>query len=593
MAGKIPQSFIEQLLARTDIVELIDSRVRLKKAGKNYQACCPFHNEKSPSFTVSHEKQFYHCFGCGAHGNAIGFLMEYDGLSFPDAIEELAGQFGIQVPREEGRSSSYNNAAPQPAVTADQYQLMEQASRFFQAQLRQSPAAIDYLKGRGLSGEIVKAYGIGYAPAGWDGLKQLLARSRDQEQQLITLGMLIAKEQGGSYDRFRDRVMFPIRDRRGRIIAFGGRVLGDGTPKYLNSPETPIFHKGRELFGLFEAREADRNPSRLLIVEGYMDVVALAQYGIRYAVASLGTSTTADHMQLLFRATPEVICCYDGDNAGREAAWRALENALACLQDGRSLKFVFLPPEHDPDSFVRSHGREAFERYLDDAQPFGEFLFERLGRDLNLSGEAGQYELANKAAAMIRRVPEGFTREGLITRLSQHLRWGENERRLREIFARQEKEEQKPNAGLPKIKLTPVRRALALIIQHPQVAAQLPPLPSELNQLREPGIGFMLQLLERLSHQPEANTAILLEQWRGTKEGEILSQLAMLDLFDSNLNQTPDILGEIQDTLLGFINRYFEQRLSELQSKASQSMLNAEEKQELLLLLAETKQKSH
>ena len=240
MAGKIPQSFIEQLLARTDIVELIDSRVRLKKAGKNYQACCPFHNEKSPSFTVSHEKQFYHCFGCGAHGNAIGFLMEYDGLSFPDAIEELAGQFGIQVPREEGRSS-YNNAAPQPAVTADQYQLMEQASRFFQAQLRQSPAAIDYLKGRGLSGEIVKAYGIGYAPAGWDGLKQLLARSRDQEQQLITLGMLIAKEQGGSYDRFRDRVMFPIRDRRGRIIAFGGRVPGDGTPKYLNSPETPIF----------------------------------------------------------------------------------------------------------------------------------------------------------------------------------------------------------------------------------------------------------------------------------------------------------------------------------------------------------------
>ncbi|MFC3914723.1 DNA primase [Pseudaeromonas sharmana] len=593
MAGKIPQSFIEQLLARTDIVELIDSRVRLKKAGKNYQACCPFHNEKSPSFTVSQEKQFYHCFGCGAHGNAIGFLMEYDGLNFPDAIEELAAQFNIPVPREEGRNAGHGNSAPQPAVTADQYQLMEHASRFYQAQLRQSPTAIEYLKGRGLSGEIVKAYGIGYAPAGWDGLRQLLVRNREQEQQLVTLGMLIAKDQGGSYDRFRDRVMFPIRDRRGRIIAFGGRVLGDGTPKYLNSPETPIFHKGRELFGLFEAKEADRNPARLLIVEGYMDVVALAQFGIRYAVASLGTSTTADHMQLLFRATPEVICCYDGDNAGREAAWRALENALPCLQDGRSLKFVFLPPEHDPDSFVRANGREAFERYLDAAQPFGEFLFERLSRDLNLSGEAGQYELANKAAAMIRRVPEGFTREGLITRLSQHLRWGENERRLREIFARQEKEEQKPNPGMPKIKLTPVRRALALIIQHPQIAAQLPPLPDELAQLREPGISFLLQLLTRLRASPEATTAILLEQWRGSKEGEILAQLAMLDLFDSNLNQSPDILGELQDTLLGFINRYFEQRLSELQSRASQGTLSNDEKQELLLLLNETKQKSH
>ena len=589
MAGKIPQSFIDELLARTDIVELIDSRVRLKKAGKNYQACCPFHNEKSPSFSVSPEKQFYHCFGCGAHGNAIGFLMEYDGLNFPDAIDDLAGQLGLSVPREE--NGGHGSAQPAPVISADQYQLMEQASRFFQGELRQSSAAIDYLKGRGLSGEIVKKYGIGYAPAGWDGLRQRLARTREQEQQLVTLGMLIQKDNGGSYDRFRDRIMFPIRDRRGRIIGFGGRVLGDGTPKYLNSPETPIFHKGKELFGLYEVKEAQRNPARILIVEGYLDVVALAQYGIDYAVASLGTATTSDHMQLLFRTAPEIICCYDGDNAGREAAWRALENALPGLQDGRELKFAFLPQEHDPDSFVRAHGREAFEEYLNQAQPFSDFLFERLARDLNLSGEAGQNELANKAVALIRRVPEGFTREGLITKLSQQLRWGENERRLRDIFARQEKEEQQPEAPTSrnnKIKLTPVRRAIALVVQHPQIAAQLPPLPHELLGLREPGIGFLLQLLTLLHGHP-MTTGQLLEQWRGTKEGEGLARLAALDEITAGEN----ILEELEDTCAYLIDLFLQQRMADLQNKASNGGLSPEEKQELLLLLSETKQKNN
>jgi len=590
MAGKIPQSFIEDLLARTDIVELIDSRVRLKKAGKNYQACCPFHNEKSPSFSVSPEKQFYHCFGCGAHGNAIGFLMEYDGLNFPDAVEELAGTLGVTVPRDEGgRGGSQAPAGPAPS--ADQYQLMNQASQFYQSQLRKSSEAINYLKGRGLSGEIVKQFAIGYAPSGWDGLKQLLVRNREQEQQLITLGMLIQKESGGSYDRFRDRIMFPIRDRRGRIIGFGGRVLGDGTPKYLNSPETPIFHKGKELFGLYEIKAANRNPPRVLIVEGYMDVVALAQYGIDYAVASLGTSTTSDHMHLLFRTTPEVICCYDGDNAGREAAWRALENALSCLQDGRELKFVFLPPEHDPDSFVREQGREAFEQYLAAAQPFADFLFERLSRDINLSGEAGQNELANKAIALIRRVPEGFTREGLITKLSQRLRWGENEKRLREIFARQEKEADQ--AAKPKsdsIKLTPVRRAIALLVQYPAIAAELPQLPQELTQLQEPGVTFLMQLMAQLQQRPGLNTAQLLELWRGSKEGAALARLATIELFDSTLGQEPDIHAELQDTLLGFIDRYFEQRIAQLQAKEKPSR---EELNELLLLLGEIKAKNH
>lgn len=586
MAGRIPQSFIEDLLARTDIVELIDSRVQLKKAGKNYQACCPFHNEKSPSFSVSPEKQFYHCFGCGAHGNAISFLMEYDGLGFRDAIEELADLHGLKIPEE-----SQDRSGPDPQIARDHYQLLEQANQFYQSQLRQAPTAIDYLKGRGLSGQVVKQFAIGYAPPGWDGLRQLLVRNRQTEEQLETLGMLIKKDQGRSYDRFRDRIMFPIRDRRGRIIGFGGRVLGDGTPKYLNSPETPIFHKGKELYGLYEVRQAHKDPSRILIVEGYMDVVALAQYGVDYAVASLGTSTTAEHMHLLFRTTAQVICCYDGDNAGREAAWRALDNALPCLQDGKELKFVFLPPEHDPDSFIRAEGKAAFEQALDQAQSFGDFLFERLARDLTLEGEAGKNELANKAIALIRRVPEGFTRESLITRLSSQLRWGENEKRLKEMLVRQERQAQEPQsttAKAGKIKLTLVRRAIALVVQHPAIAAELPPLPEELSALKQPGIGFLLQLLAQVQARP-LTTGQLLEQWRGTREGNALAQLASLE----EVAIGEHIREELEDTCARLIELYLQQRLDELQEKGSQGQLSAEETQELMLLLSERSQRGN
>ncbi len=578
MAGKIPQSFIDDLLNRTDIVELIDSRVHLKKAGKNYQACCPFHNEKSPSFSVSPEKQFYHCFGCGAHGNAIGFLMEYDGLNFPDAIGELANLHGLTVPTDQPHHQQG------PAPSADHYQLMEWAARYFQGQLKSAPQAIEYLKNRGLTGEIVKQFAIGYAPSGWDGLRQTLSRSAATEAQLVELGMLISRDGGGSYDRFRDRIMFPIRDRRGRVIGFGGRVLGDGTPKYLNSPETPIFHKGKELFGLYQVKEKHRSPARILIVEGYMDVVALAQFGVDYAVASLGTSTTADHMHLLFRTTPEVVCCYDGDNAGREAAWRALENALPSLQDGKNLRFVFLPPEHDPDSFIRAYGREAFEQRLDEAQSFADFLFERLTRDLNLSGEAGQNELANKAIALIRRIPEGFNRESLLTKLSAQLRWGENEKRLKEIFRRQEQEAQQA-ATAPqssgKIKLTLIRRAIALVVQHPQQAALLPVMPDVLKSLNEPGIDVLLALLAQLHNNP-MTTGQLLEHWRGTREGRALAQLAMLDevAIGDNIQQ------ELEDVCDRLLDLYLQQRLDNL---LNQNQLNLEEKQELQFLLAEYK----
>ncbi|CAJ1910592.1 MULTISPECIES: DNA primase [Aeromonas] len=583
MAGRIPQSFIDDLLVRTDIVELIDSRVRLKKAGKNYQACCPFHNEKSPSFTVSQEKQFYHCFGCGAHGNAIGFIMEYDGLEFPDAIEELASMQGMQVPREQSIGGSANS---QPAVSKDLFELMNQIARFYESNLKSAPHAVEYLKGRGLTGEVVKRFNIGYAPSDWDQVRRRFGTSRDHEQLLISGGMLITRDNGpGSYDRFRDRIMFPIRDKRGRVIGFGGRVLGDGTPKYLNSPETPIFHKGRELFGLYEVKQAHKDPRRILVVEGYMDVVALGQYDIDYAVAALGTATTSDHIHTLFRTTAEVVCCYDGDNAGREAAWRALDNALPHLQDGRELKFVFLPDGEDPDSLVRQIGKEGFEALLDEAQPFADFMFQRLRRDAILLGEAGKHEIAHEAAELIRRVPEGFTREGLITRLSSMMRWGENKQRIAELFARNT--QPKAEVNKPKaIKLTPLRRALALMVQYPAVAAKLPSMP-ELAGLRVQGIKFLLQLHQQILAQPGITTGILLEHWRGTKEGEILAQLAMYYPFEEiNPDQAPDIQRELEDTFFGFTSQVLNQRIEELQNKERPSQA---EMQELMMLLREMK----
>ncbi|MFH7566332.1 DNA primase [Oceanimonas smirnovii] len=587
MAGRIPQQFIDDLLARTDIVDLIDQRVRLKKAGKNYQACCPFHNEKSPSFTVSPDKQFYHCFGCGAHGTALGFLMEYDGLEFLDAIDEMASMHGLTVPRENAGGSSPQQQAAARAERQDLYSLLNDINRFYQQQLRSAPAAIDYLKSRGLSGEVVKHFGIGYVPDRWDSVKRRYAKNRDTERQLIDGGMLLQNDNGRIYDRFRDRIMFPIRDRRGRTIGFGGRVLGDGTPKYLNSPETPVFHKGRELYGLYEVRQTHRNPERVLVVEGYMDVVALAQFGIDYAVASLGTSTTSDQLQLLYRTTREVICCYDGDRAGREAAWRALENALPLMQDGRSLRFVFLPDGEDPDSLVRTQGKPAFEQLLDNAQDFGDFLFERLAQD-SMDGDAGQHELAHKAAEAIMRVPEGFTREGLITQLSRQLNWGENERRIKELFQRLKpaEKQENPAPGRPqKLKLTPLRRAIALVLQYPAAAARLPEMPA-LEELSLPGMELLLALLAMVRKQPNMSTAQVLEHWRGHASEAALSKLAMAE----NAFAGDNIEQELQDIFVVLINEYLAKRIELLQQKSStREGLTPAEKQELVLLLTESK----
>ena len=367
----IPNDFIQTLLARVDIVEVVDRHVPLKKAGTNYAACCPFHNEKTPSFTVSPAKQFYHCFGCGAHGTAIGFLMEYGGKSFPDAVEELARDAGLEVPHDERPGEAQRREDTQDLAT-----LLLTAARFYRAQLKDAPRAIEYLKARGLTGAIAAHFGIGYAPDGWQPLAAAFADY--SVPALETAGLVIAGDAGKRYDRFRDRIMFPIHDSRGQVIGFGGRVLGAGEPKYLNSPETPLFSKGRELYGLFLGRNAIRDAGKVVVVEGYMDVVALAQHGIDYAVATLGTATTPAHVQKLFRLTDSVVFCFDGDNAGRKAAWRALENTLPILADGKDARFLFLPDGDDPDDYVRKRGKAAFETLLRDATSLSAFLLREL-----------------------------------------------------------------------------------------------------------------------------------------------------------------------------------------------------------------------
>lgn len=398
----IPEAFIQELLNRVDIVDVVDRSVPLKKSGANYSACCPFHNEKSPSFTVSPTKQFYHCFGCGAHGSAIGFLMEHQGLSFVEAVHELARMVGMIVPQE-----TRDQDKPQQKILPGMQQALQQAMEYYRGQLKQSPRAIEYLKGRGLSGKIAARFQMGYAPSGWQNLAEVFAEY--QADVLKTSGLVVENEQGRRYDRFRDRVVFPIHDQKGQVIGFGGRVLACGGdqadgPKYLNSPETPLFQKGLELYGLFLARRAIRDAGRALVVEGYMDVVALAQYGIEYAVAALGTATTPAHIAKLMRQTEEIVFCFDGDAAGRKAAWRAAMNALPALTDSLRLRFLFLPPEHDPDSYVREYGKEAFEAEMERALPLSQYLLQALSGDNRLQSQEDKVKLLNEAEPILRQI---------------------------------------------------------------------------------------------------------------------------------------------------------------------------------------------
>lgn len=399
----IPEQFIQDLLNRVDIVDVIDKSVPLKKAGANYQACCPFHNEKSPSFTVSPTKQFYHCFGCGAHGTAIGFLMEHNGMSFVEAIHELAKGVGMIVPQEEKTQAERDARRATQQMALGLQDALQQAANYYKAELKKSQRAIDYLKARGLSGEVAKKFQIGYAPAGWQNLQSVFSHYEDES--LSTAGLVVTNDEGRRYDRFRDRIMFPIHNQKGEVIGFGGRVINpEDTPKYYNSPETPLFQKGHELYGLFQARRAMRDAGRVLVVEGYMDVVALAQYGIEYAVAALGTATTPFHITKLMRQTDEIVFCFDGDNAGRTAAWRAAMNALPALTDGLKLRFLFLPKEHDPDSYVREFGREQFEAEMAKAIPLSQYLIQQLSADNPLATQEDRVKLLNDAEPILRQI---------------------------------------------------------------------------------------------------------------------------------------------------------------------------------------------
>jgi DNA primase len=417
MAGLIPQTFIDDLLERIDIVDVVDARVKLKKSGKNYSACCPFHEEKTPSFTVSPDKQFYYCFGCGASGTALGFVLEHDRLNFPDAVAELAKMAGVEVPREA------RNDSPRQQERRNLYQLLEKADQYFRQQLRHSPArlhAVNYLQQRGLSGEIARDFGIGYAPPGWDNLLKAVGLTDEDKHLLSEGGLLIERpEDGRRYDRFRNRIMFPIRDVRGRVIGFGGRVLGDDKPKYLNSPETPVFHKSKELYGLYEARQAHRELPRLLVVEGYMDVVALAQFGVRYGVATLGTASGEDHLALAFKYTQEVVFCFDGDNAGRNAAIRALENSLSSMRDGRQVKFLFLPDGEDPDTLIRQVGAEKFTHMVNLAVPLEDFLFDSVADGIDIQTMEGRARLSKRSAPLLNKLPPGVFRELMFANLAQ------------------------------------------------------------------------------------------------------------------------------------------------------------------------------
>ncbi|WP_299011576.1 DNA primase [uncultured Shewanella sp.] len=552
----IPRDFINELVARIDIVDLIDAKVPLKKAGKNHSACCPFHSEKSPSFTVSRDKQFYHCFGCGAHGNVIDFVMEYDRLDFIDAIDELAGQLGLEVPQEQGSRKPRNDS-----LSRDLYQLMEEASLFYQHQLRQhdeKQKVLDYLDYRGLSQEIITHFNIGFAPDGWDGLLSRYRQSSDAQNKLLTAGMVIENDNGKRYDRFRDRLMFPIRDRRGRVIGFGGRVLGDGTPKYLNSPETPIFHKGNELYGLYEVKQRHKDPKQILIVEGYMDVVALGQFGVDYAVASLGTATTAEQFQLLLRSTREVICCYDGDRAGQEAAWRALETVLPLLKPGVQIRFMFIQEGEDPDSIIRQIGKEAFEAQLAQAKPLADFLFDNLTQKYAKDDKS---LLAQSAIKLIEKIQDTVLQSLLLEELAHKLRMN-NADELKRKFNFASKAQDKPNKTQTLTgRGTPLRLAIALLVQHPRLGYGLPQQPA-LQHIQMPGID-LLSLVLRLTQQQVMSSAQLLEHFRGDKQVNILNKLAQWDhqVADENLLQ------KLKGTLVWLNNQYIEQRYQELSLK--------------------------
>ena len=629
--ARIPQKFIDDLLDRVDIVEVIDRRVKLKKTGKNFSACCPFHDEKTPSFSVNPGKQFYYCFGCGAGGNALGFLMDYERLEFPEAVESLAQTVGLQVPKEELRPGQ----TPPQDTNRPILEQLEQATRFYEHSLRKHPEAkraVAYLKGRGLSGEIARAFRVGFAPPGWDNLLQTADKDAQQIKRLTDGGMLVTNDRGRTYDRFRDRIVFPILDARGRVIAFGGRVLGDDKPKYLNSPETPVFHKSRELYGLYQARKSERSLNRIVVVEGYMDVIALAQYGIGYAVATLGTATSEAHMERLFRHVPEVVFCFDGDEAGRKAAFRALESTLPVMHDGRQARFLFLPDGEDPDSLVRARGAEHLEHLFSSATPLENFLFDWVAQDLDISTLDGRARFSKQAAPFVHLIPEGVfktlmyqslaDRTGIDIDSLKRLQTPLPDRQIDQTANAEPREtgdaggyhdvdqgyatndDDAPPPGLEiesypdseganpaphHDSLTPTsgnatQRLLGLLVLNPTLAGQLDAalIPDE--ERRD--ITLLAEVIDSINNQPDISTASLLGFWHGTPEGQLLTDLAGREPIED-----PDQLTELAKALFqqllreGPLNQ-LKQEAALLKAKPYEAM-NDSEKQELMRLMRE------
>ena len=566
MAGKIPTQFIDDLLTRVDIVDIIDARVPLKKAGKNLHACCPFHNEKTPSFTVSPDKQFYHCFGCGAHGTAIGFLMEYDQMSFPEAIHELAEQVGLTVPVTQSLSTT-------PA-TQNLYDLLDKVSQYYVHQLQTHPQHEQfsiYLQQRGLSPQIIDHFNIGMAPDGWDNVLKIFGTTDLAKKQLNEAGLLSSNDNGRTYDRFRNRVMFPIRDRRGRVVGFGGRVLDNSTPKYLNSPETPVFHKGRELYGLYQARKANRKLQRIIIVEGYMDVIALAEHGITNAVATLGTATTPDHLHQLLRSAPEVVFCFDGDRAGREAAWRAAENALPLLGGNHQLKFMFLADGEDPDSVVRQKGADAFNVLVSNAKNYSDFFFDSLESRIDISSMDGRARLVEITKPYLRHVPSGIYRDMLEQRLAEKAQTSTS---LLNKHLDKPAERIIKNRYQSKINTTsisPVRMAITILLQHPELHLGVGDF-NKIEALELPGIKILVQMLETLRDKPHLNTAALLERARGSDSEEHLQKLALQSFSLSSKELQPELTGIIEQLQ----QQALEKRHEYLEHKGLRNLTDAE-----------------
>jgi len=583
--GLIPQTFIDELIARADIVEVIGSRVQLKKAGREFKACCPFHNEKSASFWVSPEKQFYHCFGCGAHGTVLRFLMEHDHMAFPEAVEELATRLGLDVPHEGSNAPGGPRRVDEPL-----YDVMGRVSRFYVEALARDERAQQYVARRGLDRETVEKFGIGYAPNSWSEVLRRFGGGNDEARRVLAdLGLIIERERGQirdgerHYDRFRDRIMFPIRDGRGRIIAFGGRILDQGEPKYLNSPETVLFHKGRELYGLYEARRARSNLKRLLIVEGYMDAVRLHQYGINYAVATLGTATTPEHFKRIFRIVSEVVFAFDGDRAGRAAAWRALQHALPEARQGREIRFLFLPEGHDPDSLVGEEGAEAFERRLDATLPLSEYLIRELSEQSDLAHADGRARFSENARPLWAKLPEGVYRELMLARIAEVV--GIAPQRLAELWAAGQTMPAAAPAP-PQPKRVParnvsggrgslVRQAVLRLVSYPAIALEVSEEErAALDASDEPGIELLRELIDNLRSHPAQNAAQVIERWSGKPGGDSLEKLLQREQIVADAVAAS---GELRGSLRKLADLVVARRLEALEQKSRSTRLEPEE----------------